>query len=363
MWISAGTPASNHLLYNPIGVIHEFFLKRGYTMKRSRQSKEWSAAIVFSFVALCASAAFAQNNNSSRRLDIEIPPAAESPSGTIETDAVFDNYRVNYVPDVVYAKFDERELVLNLILPSGDQESKSPLVVFIQGSAWYPQNVYGNLPQLADIARAGYAVASVEYRPSNEAKAPAQAQDVKAAIRFMRANTEQYNIDPAKVAVWGNSSGGHLAALTGTSDGESQFLTQDNSEQSSRVQAVVDFYGPTDFLRMDDYPSRITHNAPDSPESNVIGAPIQSAEASEKVRSYNPISYISNEKELPPFLIVHGDVDPLVPFNQSVLLYNALKEAGKDVTFYKVKGAGHGDGIWSGSMISIVIDFLDDHLQ
>ena len=188
-------------------------------------------------------------------------------------------------------------------------------------------------------------------------------QDVKSAIRFMRANANQYNINSAKVAVMGSSSGGHLAALVGTSDGEDIFLTRDNPDESSNVQAVVDFFGPTDFRRMDDYPSQIKHDDVRSPESLVVGGAIQEAEQEAAVIAYNPITYIQAEKDIPPFLIVHGDIDGLVPFNQSVLLYEALKEANKEVIFYRVNGAGHGPGIFSMDMMKKVKIFLDEHLK
>ena len=305
----------------------------------------------------------AQNTNDVRNSTIEIPSSAESPQGVIEINAAFDGYPVSYLNDVVYATYGNRELVLNIFLPSEEAANPYPLVVFIQGSAWLPQNVYRSLPHFVDFARAGYVVASVEYRHSREAIAPAQIQDVKAAIRFMRANAQQYRLDPEKVAVWGTSSGGHLAALVGTSDGEEAFLTEDNPAQSSAVQAVVDFFGPTDFRRMNDYPSQINHDHPSSPESLVVGGPIQTQAVADAVASYNPIHFITTEKTLPPFLIAHGDIDELVPFNQSVLLYDALREAGKEVTFYRVNGASHGPGIFSEEMMRIVKDFLDQQLR
>tara|TARA_B100000686_G_C16767918_1_gene963066 strand:+ start:1254 stop:2102 length:849 start_codon:yes stop_codon:yes gene_type:complete len=281
----------------------------------------------------------------------------------IEVDAIFDAYAVNYVNDVVYASYGDRDLVLNLLLPSIDTTEGFPLVIYIQGSGWLPQNVYRSLPLLVDLARSGYVIASVEYRHSREAIAPAQVQDVKAAIRFMRANADNYNIDPRKVAVMGNSSGGHLSALAGVSDGEVAFLTEDNSDYPSHVQVVVDFFGPTDFRQMDNYPSQISHDRPGSPESLVVGGPIQESEQEAAVKAYNPITYISSDRDIPPFLIIHGDVDALVPFNQSVLLYEALREANKEVVFYRVNGAGHGPGIFSEKMMGIVRDFLDQRFK
>ena len=304
-----------------------------------------------------------QNGNTFRNLDVKIPPATDRPEGIIEVEAIFDGYSVSYLNDVVYANYGERNLAVNILLPGIETSETFPLIMFVQGSAWLPQNVYRSLPVLVDLARSGYVVASVEYRHSREALAPAQVQDVKSAIRFMRANANQYNINSAKVAVMGSSSGGHLAALVGTSVGEDTFLTRDNPDESSNVQAVVDFFGPTDFRRMDDYPSQIKHDDVRSPESLVVGGAIQEAEQEAAVIAYNPITYIQAEKDIPPFLIVHGDIDGLVPFNQSVLLYEALKEANKEVIFYRVNGAGHGPGIFSMDMMKKVKIFLDEHLK
>ena len=327
-------------------------------------SSKSSYLTIFAFVLLLpVNETLGQDGNVFRNSGIEVPSATDRPEGVIEVNAIFDGYSVNYINDVVYASYGAREVVLNLLMPTLNTNEPYPLVMFVQGSAWLPQNVYSTLPIFVDLARTGYVIASIEYRHSREAIAPAQVQDVKAAIRFMRANAERYNINPNKVAIWGTSSGGHLAALTGTSDGEESFLTADNLEQPSNVQAVSDFFGPTDFRRMDDHPSQITHDNPGSPESLVVGGPIQEPEQEALVNSYNPITYIRGNKEIPPFLIVHGDVDNLVPFNQSVLLYNALQEAGKEVTFYRINGGGHGPGIFSNAMMSIVKEFLDLHLD
>lgn len=329
-------------------------------LNTSRSSSYRFAAGCAALLLLLNATAYSQNLGNS---DIEIPPASDRPEGLIEVDAIFDGYSVRYDNDVVYASYGDRDLVLNLLLPTVESATPFPLVMYVQGSAWLPQNVYRSLPTFVDIARSGFVIASIEYRHSREAIAPAQAQDVKAAIRFMRANAEQYNVDPEKVAIWGNSSGGHLAALTGTSEGEALFLTSDNAEQSSAVQAVIDFFGPTDFRRMDDHPTQITHNGPRSPESLVVGGPIQDEAQTELVTAYNPISYISPDKNIPPFLIVHGDIDNLVPFNQSVLLYEALREANQEVSFYRVNGGGHGPGIFSLEIMGIVQSFLDQHLK
>jgi acetyl esterase/lipase len=264
-----------------------------------------------------------------------------------------------YIPNIEYTTIGDRSLKLNLLKPKYGK-GPFPLIVYIQGSGWLPQNLYTAIPQLSDFAHKGYVVASVEYRASTEAKFPAQIQDVKAAIRFLRANAGTYKIDPDRVGVWGDSSGGHLASLVGTSEGVAEFDTSDHSEQSSAVKAVVNFYGPTNFLDMNKFPSIVDHDAANSPESLLIGGPIH--EHKDKVKAANPITYISNDKTLPPFLILHGDRDEIVPFNQSVLLYQALKAANQNVTFYKVKGAGHGVRFWTKDVLELVLKFFDAYL-
>jgi acetyl esterase/lipase len=159
---------------------------------------------------------------------------------------------------------------------------------------------------------------------------------VKAAVRWLRANAETYRLDPNRFAAWGLSAGGHLVAMLGTAGDVAEFEVGENLEVSSRVQAVVDYFGPTDFLQMDVHrlPDGLVHDAPDSPESKLVGGPIQ--EHKSRVARANPITYVSKDDS--PFLIIHGDKDSLVPYHQSVLLNDALEEADVPVTFYRKLG-------------------------
>jgi acetyl esterase/lipase len=217
-----------------------------------------------------------------------------------------------------------------------------PLIVWIHGGAFFfgSKEGFPVEPVPLHLLLEGYAVASINYRLSPEAVFPAQLEDCKAAIRWLRAHSDEIGIDPNRIGVWGASAGGNLAALVGTTGGIRDFDVGENLDYSSRVQAVCDFYGPTDFLRMDTHrlPDGQTHNAPDSPESKLVGGPIQ--DNPDKVRRVNPITYV--DKNAPPFLIVHGTLDRLVPFNQSELLVAALKAAGASVKFHPVEGGGHG---------------------
>ena len=272
---------------------------------------------------------------------------------------------VNLTLDLNYASYDETNLLMHLLLPQNELTDKPiPIIIYVPGSAWFKQNLGGSIPLIMKfVEQSGYAAAIVGYRPSTVAKSPAQLMDIKSSIRYLRANADAYNIDPDRVAIWGTSSGGHIASLVGLTEGIERFETEDNGEESSSVKAVINFFGPTDFLRMDDFPSAIAHNEASSPESSVIGGPIQDPKNRSKVDEYNPLSYILEDKEYPPFLIMHGDSDHLVPFNQSLILYEALRDANHSAEFYKLLGAGHGNRFFTQQTMQIVLDFLNLHFK
>jgi len=273
------------------------------------------------------------------------PPQPASPEG--------------FVKDQEFARPGGRaSLKLDLFLPPAGARP-FPLVVFIHGGGWQTGGK-GQCPARY-LGPKGYAVASISYRLSQQAKFPAQIEDCKAAIRWLRANAQMYGLDGERIGVWGSSSGGHLAALLGTT-GDVAALdgTGGNAGVSSRVQAVVDWFGPTDFLQMDAHApadSRIQHDSPASPESNLVGGPIQ--ENKEACAKASPLTYVSRDD--PPFLIMHGDKDNLVPIHQSEILHAALHRVGLESTFIPVEGAGHG---FSGDEhYKKVEEFFDRHLK
>lgn len=273
--------------------------------------------------------------------------------------------------DLVYATVGKKDLLLDIYVPepagslavSRSGREKLPLVVWIHGGAWLAGSK-DNCPAVRLAASKGYVAASVSYRLTQEAIFPAQIEDCKASIRWLRANAEKYRIDPNRIGVWGASAGGHLVALLGTSGDVKELEgTGGNLEYSSRVQAVCDFFGPTDFLRMDQDAlpgGPIVHNAAKSPESLLVGGPIQEHPA--KVARANPITYVSADD--PPFLLVHGDKDPLVPWQQSKYLYEQMVKMGLESTteFHVVKGAGHGFG-GRREVDSLVDQFFERHLR
>jgi acetyl esterase/lipase len=242
--------------------------------------------------------------------------------------------------DLAYVTDGHQRQKLDLYLP--EQGENRPLLIWIHGGAFRMGSKEGSSddPLPFDYLARGYALASINYRLSQHALFPAQIQDCKAAVRWLRTHAARFKLDPDRFLAWGPSAGGHLATMLGTAGQVTGFDVGENLHVSSRVQAVVDYFGPTDFLQMDSQrlPDGQIHDAPDSPESQLVGGPIQ--ENKEKVARANPITYVT--VYAPPFLIVHGDQDPLVPCQQSVLLAQALQKAGIDVTFYTVNGAGHG---------------------
>ena len=238
-----------------------------------------------------------------------------------------------------------------------------PVIVFIHGGAWRvgdKESVSFGLPY-NEMVEQGYVFVSINYRLSDEATFPAQIHDCKAAIRWIRAHAKEYNIDPERVGVWGPSAGGHLAALLGTSDGIRDLEGDGgNPQYSSSVQAVCDFYGPTDLIRMSELKGELDK---ESPESLMIGGPL--LENADKVNRANPITYITGNS--PPFLIVHGEKDAVVPPDQSQILYDALLKTNIEAELQIIPEAIHGfNGISAEQLDQIkqmVIGFFNRYLK
>lgn len=258
-----------------------------------------------------------------------------------------------------------QELKLELLVPQG-VSGPVPVVVWLHGGGWKAGSRVPVPTRVSNLCLRGYAVASVDYRLTTTALWPAQIQDVRGAVRWLRAHAAGYGLDPERFAAWGDSAGGHLASLLATSGGISTIrigsVTEDlegstggNLDQSSRVQAAVHWYGATDFLQMRFYPSSVNHDSSSSDESRLVGGPIQANP--ERVATANPITYV--EADDPPLLAMHGTVDKLIPFNQSQLLVDALNAAGASATLRPVAGAGHGGTPFDKpEVVQAVHDFL-----
>jgi len=268
---------------------------------------------------------------------------------------------VKAIFDIEYISGGHERNKLDLYLPQQDGGQKQkvgrlPLIIWVHGGAWMGGNKK-DCPAVRFVQK-GYAVASINYRLSQHAIFPAQIEDCKAAVRFLRANTDKYNLDPKRFGVWGASAGGHLVALLGTTGNVKEFDKGENLNVSSRVQAVCDYFGPTDFLKIGEFPSTIKHYDANSPESKLIGGAV--LENKDACQRASPITYVT--KDDPPFLIVHGDTDPLVPHNQSQLLYDALQKVKVEAKLHIVKGGGHG-GFKDPAIEKMVDEFFDTHLM
>lgn len=235
--------------------------------------------------------------------------------------------------------------------PAGGYQTRLPLVVYIHGGGFLTGRKEDTVP--LELLSEGYAVASIGYRVSSDAKFPAQVEDCKSAIRWLRAHAAEFALDPARIGVFGESAGGYLAAMLGTTGDVKAFDVGEHLDQSSAVQAVLDFFGPTDFVQ-----NAFATASPKSPEALLIGGAI--LENKDKAERANPIAYVTTDDA--PFLIVHGDADKLVPHSQSALLEAALMKATVPVTFYTVKGGGHG-GFNDARIGQLVTEFLARRLR
>ncbi|MBN1273531.1 MAG: alpha/beta hydrolase [Candidatus Aminicenantes bacterium] len=239
--------------------------------------------------------------------------------------------------DIVYAVADGHELKLDIAVPKC-LKAPAPAIVDIPGGAW--RVIHKSADDALYYAKFGFIGVSITHRTSDIAPFPAAVHDCKTVIRWLRAHAEKYCIDPDKIGVTGFSSGGHLAVLLGTSGGDAYLEGKGGYEKySSRVQAVVDHFGPTDFLKMNDtdQPDKMDVFSPDSAPSLFLGGPLK--EKADLARLANPIKYIDPED--PPVLIGHGEKDGMVGINQSEILYEALKKAGVPTKFVRVKNADH----------------------
>ena len=254
---------------------------------------------------------------------------------------------VDVTRDVEYGRAGDRSLKLDIYQPKQRAADPLPVIVWIHGGGWRNGNKSSGSRLINFVATGNYVGVSVGYRLSGESLWPAQINDCKAAIRWIRANAKQQGIDPKRIGVWGSSAGGHLVSLLGTSS-DIKALDGNNGSPnaSSRVACVVDFCGPADMavfkhVRLD----------------QLFGKPFDARQ--EEAKSASPASYVT--KDDPPFLIVHGTNDRTVPLAQAELFHDKLKKAGVDVTFVRIKGGGHGIG--GAEVMKRVTGFFGKHLR
>jgi acetyl esterase/lipase len=269
---------------------------------------------------------------------------------------------VNAMIDIPYADNENPAQRIDLFLPTKRAGDKPlPVIVFIHGGAWQAGNKSSGRGSVMPYVKSGqYAGASIGYRLSQEAQWPAQINDCKAAIRWLKAHAREHNLDPEKIGVWGASAGGHLVAMLGVSGDvkELEGTLGKHTDQTSRIACVADYFGPTNLLTMGDFPSTMDHNSPDSPESRLIGGAIQ--ENKDKARDASPINHVT--KDDAPVFIAHGTKDPLVPYNQSEIFESGLKNAGVPVYLQTIEEGGHG-GFEGPALQARLKDFFDKYLR
>jgi len=254
--------------------------------------------------------------------------------------------------DVVYARVDGRELALDLYMPAG--VTAPPLVVWVHGGAW-ASGTKANAP--ARFVERGYAMASLDFRQSTDAKFPAQVHDIKAAIRFLRASAQQYGYRADRIAIAGSSSGGHLAALVGVTNGLPALEGSEGEhlDQSSSVQAILDYYGASDLrtILAQSTPYGVGVRRPAL--VRLLGASPSDARALAELAS--PMRHL--DRDDPPLFLIHGDADPQMPPQQSVDLKRAYDKLGLDAELHILPGAKHGgEPFFSSSNLDAALAFL-----
>lgn len=255
-------------------------------------------------------------------------------------DVKIENPKYTVVTDITFSQVDawfahsRRDLKMDLIYPE-DRTKKYPCIVWVCGGGWLELAKSAHLAYLAQLARSGFVVASVEYRTSNEAVFPTQLEDVKSGIRYLKAHADRYSIAPNRVGIMGESAGGYLAAMAGLID-DKKYDVGDYLEQSSKVYAVCPWYPPTDLSQFN-YESEI--QAQSSFESLMMGKNVFTHK--DEAFKISPVSYVT--KDAPPFLIIHGTNDSTVPFSQGEMLHDKLTEFDCDAQLIAINGAEHAD--------------------
>lgn len=263
--------------------------------------------------------------------------------------------------DIPFGEADGRPLLLDIVRPAERPPAPRPAIVHIHGGGWMEGSKGPGWNWF--LAARGFFVVSISYRLSHEATFPACLHDCKAGVRWLRANADRYGLDPARVGVWGHSAGGHLAALLGVTENIPALEGNSGSlGHSSRVQAVVALSPPADFLRTG---GRMINDA-DSPVTRLFGGMVH--ERAELMRLAGPVNHVRGDA--PPFLIVHGERDDVVPIEQAHRLHEALSRAGGEVAFVPLAGVGHDFGMLIrpddpalSPTSRTILDFFDRHLR
>lgn len=268
---------------------------------------------------------------------------------------------VDMKTNIVFSSANGEELALQLLKPMWKSAGSGfPLVVFIQGSAWTKPDQFWQIPQLSMLARRGYVIASVTHRSCWNAPAPAFLQDVKTALRFLRTHAAEYDINPERVCAFGTSSGGNTALMLGLTGNDLAFETGEWAGVSTAVNCVVDCFGPTDLNKMIEE----QYGAMPRDKENLLYAlgGADPAAYQQTLLQISPIQYVKEGVSLPPFLILHGDADTVVLYEDSEALYDKLIACGHEADFVHITDAPHEGSFWSGELLDIIFDFIEKHI-
>lgn len=271
-----------------------------------------------------------------------------------------DNISLKLMDDVIYATKDGIDLKIRMIYPQSykNMGDKLPIYCHIQGSAWFKQNLNNHIFDFVDIAREGYIIAIIEYRPSPDFKFPTQVIDAKDAVCYLYDNAEELRIDTNNMYVSGDSSGGHTSLLCWATWNSTQLMSAER--KLPEIRAFIDLYGVVDLVSLAYYPSTTDHVSDNNPESLVLGYNPQTYP--EKAKEASVLSYIDEMSNNSPLLVMHGNKDVLVPYEQSVELYDQCIKFNKDIVMYCVDEANHGGSMFfTPSTINIILDFIQKH--
>ncbi len=261
------------------------------------------------------------------------------------------------LPPIAYSQNGQQ---LTLILPWAPRDDRShmapvPLIVFVQGSGWTTPNLNYELPMLCGYAQEGIAVATVSHRSTAAGHPfPAYLQDVQCAIRFLRAHAARYGIDPERVAAFGTSSGGNTVCLLGLTGDDPRYRTEEYADQSDRVCGVVSCFGPMDLVTL--FEERKKAGDVSARMTLLLGP--RQEEWPDKLREFSPYHRVVNGQEYPPFHLLHGTGDPLVPHAQMERMFERLRAAGANAQAYYVDGAEHEGNFWSPEVRDVIHDAL-----
>ena len=257
------------------------------------------------------------------------------------------------VADISYSAAGGAKTVFTLLRP-WEEAARYPLVVFVQGSGWTTPDRGYEIPQLAHLAQQGYVVATVSHRDAREGNPfPAFLQDVKTAIRFLRAHAEEYSVDHEHVCIYGTSSGGNTALLVGATGDDPKFKTNEYTDVSDAVNCVVSCFGPTDLSAF---------SAHKEEEYDIFTNLVGSNDAMTVLHDISPYFYISKDAPFPPCLLAQGTADATVPYSQAKTMAEKLDACGKDVRLLTVTSAPHEDTFWSWPLIEDIYAFIKAHI-